>query len=76
MLVLASPAFAWELNNNSQDRTSKPNELKYNPVENQWSYEKPDSQLKYNPNENKFEYTAPNSELKYNPMENKFEYTK
>jgi len=72
VVLLASPAIAWE----SEDRTDNPNELKYNPMDNEWSYEKPDSVIKYNPQENKWDYTKPDSELKYNPMENKWEYTK
>lgn len=31
-------------------------QLKYNAIEGEWSYEKPNSQLQYNPFEGKFEY--------------------
>lgn len=48
--------------------------LRYNPMENRWSYESTKDDLKYNPMENKWSYENQDSSLRYNPMENKWEY--
>jgi hypothetical protein len=52
------------------------NELKYNPFENTWTYERKDSQLQYNPFENKWEYTIEGAQLLYNPFSGKWEFEK
>lgn len=49
-------------------------ELKYNPYQNKWSYERPESEIIYNPYEKKFEYGQ--DFPKYNPYNNKFEVQK
>lgn len=50
--------------------------LRYNSMENRWSYEKPSSSLRYNPFENRWEYAEPGGRLRYNPFENSWEYAR
>jgi len=48
-------------------------ELRYNPFESDWSYERPRETLQYNPFESEWSYERPDSELRYNPFENRWE---
>jgi hypothetical protein len=57
-------------------RDMQQNELKYNPMEKTWSYEKPNAQLQYNPFENKWDYGRPETTPLYNPFTNKWEIQK
>jgi len=60
----------------AQPRNIQQNELKYNPFENTWSYERPNAQLQYNPFENKWDYGRPETTPLYNPFTNKWEIQK
>ena len=67
ILFLSGPAFA------DQDQLDR---LRYNPMENNWSYESSQDDLKYNAMENSWSYEAPDSELKYNPMKDRWEFAR
>ena len=56
----------------SQQERQEP-ELRYNPFESEWSYERPGETLQYNPYEGSWDYERPDSELRYNPFENRWE---
>jgi len=56
----------------SQQERQEP-ELRYNPFESEWSYERPRETLQYNPFEGEWGYERPDSELLYNPFEGKWE---
>jgi len=56
----------------SQQERQEP-ELRYNPLDSEWSYERPSKTLQYNPYESEWEYAEPDSELRYNPYENRWE---
>jgi|GEM_PF-5733725 hypothetical protein len=60
----------------SQIFAREPNELKFNPIQQEWSYERRNSELKYNPFEDKFQNAPRDSELRFNPMERRWEYEK
>lgn len=64
VFVLSGPAFADD------------SELRYNALEDSWSYEDPENELKYNVLENSWSYEDPESHLKYNPLENRWEYAR
>ncbi len=48
-------------------------ELRYNPFESEWSYERPGETLQYNPHEGDWEYAPPDSQLRYNPFSGEWE---
>ena len=79
-LFLFSPVLADDENDflfdEPDSRQDQQDELMFNPPENSWHYESPDSELQYNPMEKRFEYVEPGEELKFNPMENEWEYAK
>ena len=51
-------------------------ELKWNPYNDQWTYERPDSELRLNVLEDNVEYAEPEEELRYNPIEDRYEYAR
>ena len=59
--------------NCTRDKDQKQQELKYDPYDNRWSYERPEATLKYNPYENEWQYKEKNEMFKYNPYEDKWE---
>jgi len=63
ILILSGPAFADD------------SELRYNYMEDSWSYESSQNDLKYNPMEDHWSYEDPDSELKYNFMEDRWEWS-
>lgn len=65
--------FAQQMNH---DGVMQQNELKYNPMESTWSYERPNSQLQYNAYEGKWDYGRPGTSPEYNPFNNKWEIQK
>jgi len=60
----------------NNDRPLQQNELKFNPMESTWSYERPTSQLQYNSFEGKWDYGRPGTSPEYNPFTNKWEIQK
>ena len=58
------------------DRLLQQNELKFNPMESTWSYERPNAQLQYNSFEGKWDYGRPGTSPEYNPFTNKWEIQK
>ena len=79
MIIIVFLAFAtvcwggdsWE--NCTRDKDQKQRELKYDPYDNRWSYERPEAQLKYNPYENEWQYKEKSETFKYNPYEDEWE---
>ena len=51
-------------------------ELRYNALEHEWSYERPDAELDYNEMEGSFEYREKGEKLRYNAMEGTWEYAR
>lgn len=82
IIFTTSPALAWEYQPIQSLQVWQapvqvqpmPSVNKYNPMNNSWGYEKPESVNKYNPMEKTWSYEAPTSPLKYNPMSDKWEY--
>ena len=56
----------------SQQERQEP-QLRYNPFESEWSYERPGETLQYNSFESEWSYERPDSQLRYNPFENRWE---
>jgi hypothetical protein len=50
-------------------------ELKYNPYDHKWSYERSDSEIEYNAMEQRHEWVEPGEVLQFNSFENRYEYS-
>lgn len=68
IFVLSGPVFACDDEEGSR--------LRYNPLQDSWSYEDPQDSLRYNPLQNEWTYEDPESHLRYNPLENRWEYAR
>lgn len=73
-LFVAGGAIAGE--RESRQHGQRGDKLKYNIMENEYSYESPDSRLKYNLMEDEYQYADPEDKLRYNIMEDRYEYSR
>jgi len=76
LLFISLPTLCLAQQTDYYNRNMQQNELKYNPFENKWDYERPNAQLQYNPFENKWDYGRPETTPLYNPFTNKWEIQK
>lgn len=60
--------------NNGWQQAASHDELKYNSLQNTWSYEDPKAAPKYNSFSNKWEMATPDEQLKYNSFQNTWSY--
>lgn len=74
MMMLSGVAMA-DRYSDYRDR-QRSDSLRYNVMENRYSYEPDNASLQYNVMENKYEYVRPGESLRYNAMEDRFEYAR
>jgi hypothetical protein len=53
---------------------SQMDSLRYNHMEDEWSYQSDEDRLRYNPMDDHWSYEEPDNYLRYNPMEDRWEY--
>lgn len=73
-LVLLYPLASMAYNHSYDRYESQEPQLQYNPHQNEWSWQRPDSRLDYNPYENRWRWRQPGERLRYNPYQQRWEY--